>query len=81
MFAQSTPGAGYFGLQASTYSPHGAAAASAQSAESMKAAAELAEMLQRHRPWRDTDITAAATAADNLPKTSAQDDMEITVAR
>lgn len=57
--AQNTSVPGDPAVHSSTYSPHGAAAASERSAESMKATAELAEMLQRYRPWGDGDAVAA----------------------
>lgn len=52
------------------YSPHGAAAASEQS---MKAAAELAEMLQQHQPYN--------VAAVQPQKATAEEAMDDAVAR
>ena len=66
--AQQQPGL------ASVYQP---AAASQQSVESMKAAAELAEMLQRHQPWQD----AADGAAAKPHKATARDAMQDAVTR
>lgn len=69
--AQNSPATGF---QSGTYSPHGAVAASEQS---LKAAAELAEMLQRHQPWRDSDTVAVAEPQ----KAPARDAMADAVAR
>ena len=73
--AQNTPGPGYPAAHSSIYGPHGATAAGEQSAESLKAAAELAEMLQRHQPYGD------AVAAVEPQKATAMAAMDDAVAR
>lgn len=75
--AHSMPSQAHGQHQPGLTSAYRPAAPSQQSVESMKAAAELAEMLQRHRPWQDSD----AVPATDPQKATARDAMQDAVAR